>query len=100
MAKTYQVIEHASRGATYQHAEGTYTVYEIGTYPRSSVLAGQQSRTFLDSFEGPTALADAKKAYPKARLSGSTYREPSLNHLPDPEGPDPYEDNEDAARDI
>lgn len=85
--KPYQTIEHASHGATYAHAEGTYTVYEISTYPRSSVLAGQQRRVFLDSFSEGTPeqnLAAARKAYPNAELiSGTTYREPDLSHLPD-----------------
>lgn len=84
MPKSYKVIEQGSRGATYQNDANTFTVYEIGTYPRSSVLAGQQSRTWLDQFE---SLADAQKAHPDAQLSGDTYREPSLMHLPD-EGDD------------
>ena len=44
-------IEFPSRGATYCHQE--YGVYKYGVYPRSSVLAGQQSRHFLDRFETP-----------------------------------------------
>lgn len=79
--KTYKTIEQGSRGATYQNDMDTWTVYEIGTYPRSSVLAGQQSRTWLDEFK---SLEEAKAAYPDAELiNGTTYREPSLNHLPD-----------------
>jgi len=80
MSKSYQVIEQGSRGATYQNGMDTFTVYEIGVYPRSSVLAGQQRRSWLDEFD---SLEAAQEAYPDARLSGSTYREPSLDHLPD-----------------
>jgi len=77
--KTYQTIEQGSRGATYRNSDETFTVYEISKYPRSSVLAGQQRRAWLDEF---TSLADAQKAYPAATASGCTYREPYLNHLP------------------
>lgn len=96
MAKTYQVIEQGSRGATYQNDMDTFTVYEIGVYPRSSVLAGQQQRVWLDEFQ---SLEEAQAAYPKATSSGSTYREPCLNHLPDADGSDPFGDNTDAAND-
>ncbi len=81
---TYQTIEQGSCGATYQNGDDTFTVYEIGTYGRSSVLAGQQRRQWLDQF--PT-LAEARAAYPKAEfIEGSTFREVSLDHLPDDEG--------------
>ena len=83
MAKTYQTIEQGSRGATYQNDESEFTVYEIGVYGRGSVLAGQQRRQWLDSFK---SLAEAQAAYPKAKVSGSTYRPPSLHHLPDDAG--------------
>ena len=48
-------------GRTY--ARNDYGVYEYGTYPRNSVLAGQMSRTFLDSFE---SLEEARAKYPNA----------------------------------
>ena len=79
MSKTYFTIEQGSRGATYQNGAGTFTVYEIGRYPRSSVLAGQQRRQWRDEFP---SLAEAQAAYPQARVSGSTYAPPSLHHLP------------------
>ena len=79
MSKTYFTIEQGSRGATYQNGDDTFTVYEIGVYGRSSVLAGQQRRQWRDEF---ASLAEAQAAYPSARVSGSTYREPSLHHLP------------------
>jgi hypothetical protein len=75
----YKTIEQASRGATYQNGENTFTVYQISTYPRSSVLAGQQRRRWLDTYESEKA---AREAHPTATLViGTTYREPSLNHL-------------------
>lgn len=75
-------IEYPSHGATYTRAE--YGVYRYGIYPRSSVLAGQTSRTFLDSF---ATLEEAKAAYPAATVAaGSGYAPPYLGHLPD--GPD------------
>jgi len=79
MAKERYVIEQGSRGATYQNDMGTFTVYKLGVYPRSSVLAGQQQRVWMDEFQ---SLEEAQKAYPKATFSGSTYREPYLEHLP------------------
>lgn len=54
-------IEFPSVGRTYAHNK--YTAYEYGTYPRSSVLAGQVSRTFLDSFD---TLEEARAAFPGA----------------------------------
>jgi hypothetical protein len=77
--KTRRVIEQGSRGATYHNDMDTFTVYEIGVYPKSSVLAGQQRRIWLDDFE---SLKEAQTAYPDAVISGDTYREPYLEHLP------------------
>ena len=77
----YQTIEHG-RGMTYRNNE--FVVYELSTYPRHSVLAGQQCRKWMASF--PT-LAEAQAAYPKARgIEGTSYRAPDLSHLSD--GPD------------
>jgi len=42
---------------------GSFSVYEFGVYPRSSVLAGQTRKTFLDMFD---TIEDAKSAYPQA----------------------------------
>jgi hypothetical protein len=75
--KTYQTIEQSSRGATY-HNNITWTVYEHSTYPRSSVLSGQTCRAWLDEFDSEAA---ALAAYPKATVSGNTYRATYLNHL-------------------
>jgi len=74
-------IEYPSRGATYSRP--VYGVYRYGVYPRHSVLAGQESRTFLDSF--PT-LEEAKTAYPGAYVAaGCGYRDidTMVAHLPD-----------------
>lgn len=80
MSKSYFTIEQGSRGATYQNSADTFTVYEISRYGRGSVLAGQQRRVWCDDFP---SLAQAQAAYPQARvIGGSTYREPSLHHLP------------------
>lgn len=77
-----QVIEYPSAGATYCREQ--YGVYEYSTYARSSVLAGQERRVFLDSYE---TLADAQAAFPRARVgNGCGYVAPSLHHLSDSEG--------------
>ncbi len=81
--KPYQKIEYPSRGATYFSEE--YGVYEYGTYEGYSVLAGQQKRTFKDSF---ATLEEAQAAYPDATYDGdgATHRvAPNLSHLPDDE---------------
>jgi hypothetical protein len=88
MSKTYQTIEFGN-GATYRNSK--YTVYEHSTYPRSSVLAGQHRRVWMDDFD---TLEEAKAAYPKATHSGPTYQPPYLEHLPDGEDPgDLYAEN-------
>lgn len=67
------------RGATY--SDERFTVYEHGVYPCHSVLAGQPSRTYVDSFK---TLSEAIKAYPTATvIEGTTYAPPSLSHLSD-----------------
>lgn len=81
--KSRKVIEHGGRGMTYRRTTG-FTVYELSVYPRSSVLAGQQCRKFLDFYD---TLEEAKKAHPDAKLiPGTSYQAPDLSHLPD--GPD------------
>jgi gluconate kinase len=76
MTKT---IEQGSHGATYQNDSDTFTVYELSRYPRSSVLAGQQRRVWLDDYP---SLAEAQAAHPDAVVTAcSSYRPPSLNHL-------------------
>lgn len=79
--ESYTTIE-MGRGATY--ANEKWTVYQHGIFPRSSVLAGQSRRMWIDDFD---TLEEAKAAFPEAKvLDGSTYRPPSLHHLLDDEG--------------
>lgn len=69
-----------------QETRDEYAVYEYGTYEKSSVLAGQEKRSFRDSF--PT-LAEAQANYPTAEWwAGSGYREIVIPHEP-PEWFDP-----------
>lgn len=93
MKKLDQRIE-PSRGATY--SSDKIAVYEYDTYPSSSVLSGQTRRSLLDEFD---TVEQAKVAYPHASVSvGSGHQPVSLSHLPDADGPDPFGDNEHAAR--
>jgi hypothetical protein len=72
-------IEYPSEGATYSRDQ--YGVYRYDTYPRSSVLAGQERRVFLDSFN---TLEEAQAAYPGVPfINNSCYTEPHLDHLSD-----------------
>lgn len=73
-------IEFPSVGATYHRNE--FGVYEYSEYPRSSVLAGQERRVYMDSF---ATLAEAKAVYPDAEISAPGFTEPDLSHLPDDE---------------
>jgi hypothetical protein len=76
----YYTISHARQG------DG-FTVYGWGTYPRSSVLAGQPMKVYIQSF--PT-FELAQQAYPGAQMS-SKWTEPqvSLSHLPGEDDPVP-----------
>lgn len=74
-------IEYPSAGATY--STNKYGVYRYDEYPESSVLSGQERRTFLDQFD---TLEEAQAAYPQASLCGCGYRPPFLGHLPDDDG--------------
>ena len=67
--------------------DGGYAVYEFGVYPRSSVLAGQTRKRFLDQFD---QLRSAMDAYPDAEVSDSV-RDPcnSFGHLPGEDDPVP-----------
>jgi hypothetical protein len=67
------------RGETY--ANERWTVYGHSTYPRSSVLAGQHRRRWVDDYD---TLEAAKAAYPNAEvIGGTTYAPVNLNHLPE-----------------
>jgi hypothetical protein len=71
---------------------GGVTVHGFGTYPESSVLAGQPMKVFIDSYG---TLADALADYPDA-APGSEWTDPqvNLNHLPGDDDPDPFGDFE------
>ena len=80
-AETVQ-IEYPSVGATYSRQE--YGVYGYGTYPRSSVLAGQPRRRWLGAYD---TLEEAQRHWPHATIvEGTGYVPVSLNHLPNDEG--------------
>jgi len=46
---------------------GGFTVYSWGVYERSSVLAGQTKKQFIDNFD---ELEEAQEAYPEASYDG------------------------------
>lgn len=60
-------IEFPAEGRTYVH-EDMYGVYEYSTYDRSSVLAGQEKRVYLNEY--PT-LRLALNAHPGALITES-----------------------------
>jgi len=78
----YQKIEPCTKRmrAGYD-STGTFDVIGYGTYPRSSVLAGQQRRVFLDNF--PTIEA-AQKAYPNAKVGFDSGVRASVSPVPEP----------------
>ena len=59
-----------------------WAVYEFGTYPRSSVLAGQAMKSYRDSFD---TLEEAQAAYPQANV-GYRSANNTFDHLSDEEG--------------
>jgi len=74
------------RGQTYRN--NNPTLYGHSTYGRSSVLAGQRRRVFLESWdtvdEARAELKAAKIRYTDlTKEHGSTYAPPCLSHLPD-----------------
>lgn len=66
----------------YSHKYGWFTVYEFGVYPRSSVLAGQTRKRFVEAYD---TLEEAQEAHPDA-VEGYRDAHNTFNHLPD--GPD------------
>jgi len=66
----YQIIS--------EYGPEEYNVYEISTYERSSVLAGQTRKQFLDSFK---SYDDAAEAYPEAE-PGYCNPNNTVAHLP------------------
>jgi hypothetical protein len=67
---------------------GGIDVLGWGTYPDSSVLAGQPMKVFLDNFETEEL---ARKEFPQAQGFSSAWTEPqvSLSHLPGEDDPVP-----------
>lgn len=71
-------IEYPSAGSTY--SRDVFGVYAYDTFPASSVLAGQQRRSFLDSFD---TLDEAQAEYPDAVSDCACgWQAPDLSHLP------------------
>jgi len=70
---TNQTIEPDGRGG--------YEVYEWGVFERSSVLAGQNRKTYKRAFK---AVSEAQEAYPQAEVL-EWVRDPGnyVDHLPD-----------------
>jgi hypothetical protein len=67
-----------------------YSVYEWGVYPRSSVLAGQDRKQWIDGFD---TLEEAQAAYPDADV-GFRSAHNTFDHLEDEDGntgPSPYD---------
>lgn len=58
---------------------GTFSVYEFGVYPSSSVLAGQTRKSFVDMFD---TIEEAKADYPHAD-EGFRDAHNHFDHLPD-----------------
>jgi hypothetical protein len=81
-------IEYPCTGETYSKPE--YGVYAYGTYPESSVLAGQERRSFINSFP---SLAAAQAAYPTAEWVDGTAWHPIVI----PENPPDWFDPEIAG---
>lgn len=97
LSKYDSVTVEPSRGATYCEP-GKFNVYGYSTYDRSSVLAGQTMRCYIQG--GYDSVEAALKDYPTATPSGCRYQPPYLGHLPDPDGPDPLGDNADIDREM
>lgn len=56
--------------------DGAFEVYEHGTYPRHSVLAGSARRTFVDWFHD---IASARSRFPEAEVLDGTSKIPGYN---------------------
>lgn len=67
-------------------SHGCVDVLGWGTYPSSSVLAGQPMKVFIDSYSDEE---EARKDFPQVTGFSSKWTEPqvSLSHLPDESTP-------------
>ena len=62
---------------------GRFIAYEWGIYEESSVLAGQDKKSFRDDF---ATVAEALVVYPKAEvMDGKVSANNTFGHLPDRE---------------
>lgn len=84
MKYDYYTVEHKPLAGC---GVPVYIVYGWGTYPRSSVLAGQPMKQFIDSFDTEEA---ARERYPNVTASNRLL-DPvvSLAHLPGEDDPVP-----------
>ena len=77
---SYETIEFPATGATYSYEE--FGVYRYSTYPRGSVLEGQEKRSALGRY--PT-LEEAQREHPNARYEGgSGFEEVTVPRTPPP----------------
>ena len=84
MKKPHRTIER-QQGETYRR--NTFAVYEHSIYPRTSVLAGQPCRRFVDG--GFATVKEAQEQYPDATpIEGTTHIPVDVltRHLPDEDG--------------
>lgn len=66
---------------------GGFTVYEFDTYPRSSVLAGQARKRFIDSYK---TEAEAVSYWPDAEVADNVRSaHNTYDHLPGEDDPVP-----------
>lgn len=66
---------------TYEWRRGKIVVHGWDMWPNSSVLAGQERKSFIDSFE---TEEDAQIAYPSAGASHEMMQpQNTFDHLPD-----------------
>jgi len=61
--------------------DGEFVVYKWSKFPKSSVLAGQDQKIYVDSFSSEEA---AQKEFPKA-IPSAPYNPNNVTHLPDEE---------------
>jgi hypothetical protein len=66
---------------------GGFSVYEFGTYPRGSVLAGQTRKRYVAGFDD---LPSAKAAHPAAEVADNVRSaHNTYDHLPGEDDPVP-----------
>jgi len=80
-----ETFDYYTINADTEFGTTVYTVYGWGTYERSSVLAGQARKCYIESYD---TEEEAKAAHPGAGFS-SKWTEPqvNVNHLPGEDDP-------------